>query len=297
MGSPSFSVPFLAAIREAGHEIVAVYSADLRVRSRRGGQPQHCPVAQYAVEHNLPLRTPKNFKDPAIIQEFIDLQADLCIVVAYGLLLPEQILQAPKHGCLNVHPSLLPRWRGAAPIERAILSGDIYTGVMIMRMEAGLDSGPVALSELAFIDQRNAQELREYLAQLGTKLLTQALELVEKGQLRTFEQIGEPIYAHKLLKEEMQLHWSLTAFQIYNRIRAFAPLPGAWCYMRLTSHSGKQSTERVKILAASLEEIATPLTRICGDGDILYISICQKAGRRAMPAAEFVKAYSNIEFV
>ncbi|MDN5249348.1 methionyl-tRNA formyltransferase [Bartonella sp. TP] len=297
MGSPSFSVPFLAALHQAGHEIVAVYSADLRVRSRRGEQLEHCAVAKYAIEHNLNLRTPRNFRDPAAVQEFIDFQADLCVVVAYGVLLPEPILQAPKHGCLNVHPSLLPRWRGAAPIERAIAAGDNYTGVMIMQMDSGLDTGPVALSAITNIDQRNAQELREHLAQLGTPLLMEALRRIEAGELLFLSQLGEPVYAHKIIKEETRMHWHHTAFELYNKIRAFAPLPGAWCYMQLTSHSGKQKTERVKILSASLEEIATPMKRICGDGDSLYILSCKRPGGREMPVEEFVKAYSNIEFL
>lgn len=334
MGSPPFSVPFLEALLQAGHEIVAVYTAPLRVRGRRGARAEHCAVASFALEKGLCLFTPASLKDPGTIAQFARMQADIAVIVAYGALLPVPILNAPKYGCLNVHPSLLPRWRGAAPIERAIEAGDEYSGVMIMRMERGLDTGDIALARKVAIEQRNALELREYLAEIGSVLLVQALEKLGTNSLTFSAQQGEPKYAHKVLKSEARINWEAPALEIANKIRAFAPFPGAWCEMRLVSHTGQEKLERVKILAANSSPnpapasatpasnaSATPsaadsassspaadsnapaapapyyIQKKCGDSTILYISQCQKAGGRALPASLFAQAYKTIELL
>lgn len=300
MGSPNFAVPFLKELISQQYNIVAVFSAPLTIRSKRGRQTEHCEVAKFAIEQNLELFTPASLKDPLIQQKIKDLEPDLIIVVAYGALLPKAVLSIPKYGCINVHGSILPRWRGAAPIERAIEAGDLTTGIAIMQMEAGLDTGPVALTKTIAIDKLNSFELRELLAKIGAPLLIEALKQLELGKLTFIHQEGEATYAHKITKEETKINWDLEAKIIERKIRCLAPSPGAWCEMKLLPQKGNNQswqTHRVKIIAADLANEPNYLSKKCGDGEYINITLCQKAGSKMVAAQEFVAGYSKIEIL
>ena len=294
MGSPGFAVPFLHQLVIDKHDIVGVFCAPLAVRGRRGKQEEHCEVGKYATEHNLPLFTPKSLKKSDIQEQIINLKADLIIVVAYGAIIPEKLLTVAKHGCINVHGSLLPRWRGAAPIERAIEAGDYDTGVCIMQMEAGLDTGPVALREAVPIAGLNSGELRNLLAKIGVPLLVQAIRQLEQGTLTFIPQEGETCYAQKITKEETKIDWSLPAEVIERKIRALAPAPGAWCEMKLNSAA---QPCRVKILAAEVSNHGNELAKLCCDNKYINITLCQKAGGKVVSAEQFVIGHKHIEIV
>lgn len=296
MGSPEFAVPFLQALLK--YNIVAVFSAPLTTRSKRGNKIEHCAVAKFALEHQLPLFTPPNLKDLEIEQQITKLKPDVIIVVAYGALLPKNILTIPKYGCINMHASLLPRWRGAAPIERAIEEGDLTTGIAVMQMEAGLDTGPVALTYEMPINNLNSLELRTILANKGAELLTEALEQLKRGMLKFTPQIGAPSYAHKITKEETKLDWYKKAESLERKIRSLAPQPGAWCEMRLLpQQANKWQSNRVKILKAEVNEQATRFSKKCSDGKYLKILLCQKAGGKIVTAEQFTAAYREIEIL
>lgn len=290
MGTPAFSVLALNAIQRAGHEVVAVYTQPPR-RAGRGKKPRPSPVQQAAEMMHIPVRHPENLRDPSEQAAFADLRLDAAVVVAYGLILPREILSAPRHGCLNIHASLLPRWRGAAPIQRAIEAGDAETGVSIMQMDEGLDTGPVVLEEPVPIYHRTtAKDLHDALATLGARLIEEALEGLGTGALHPRAQPSEgATYAHKLSKSEGELNWSENTILLDRRIRAFTPAPGCW-FMR--------GEERIKVLEAlpTLPEktgspgtiLAPDATVACGAGALRLVKV-QRPGKSPVTGEEFLR--------
>ncbi|MEP1206946.1 MAG: methionyl-tRNA formyltransferase [Rhizobiaceae bacterium] len=296
MGTPDFSVPVLAALIDAGHEIIACYSQPPRPAGRRGLELVKSPVHQAAEAHGIPVFTPTSLKDDAELARFAALQADVAVVVAYGMLLPQAILDAPKHGCFNGHASLLPRWRGAAPIQRAIMAGDKETGIMVMQMEAGLDTGPVALTHRIAIDSSTtAGSLHDQLAQAGAALMVQAMAQLEAGDLKLTPQAEEGVtYARKIDKGETRIDWTQPAAVVVRHIMGLSPFPGSWCEMSF----GKKP-ERVKVLQARLsdrtgqpgEVLDAALTIACGNGSVVLERL-QKAGSKAMDTEAFLRGNS-----
>ncbi|KQS04902.1 methionyl-tRNA formyltransferase [Sphingomonas sp. Leaf357] len=288
MGTPQFSVPALQALVDAGHEVVASYSQPAR-RSGRGKAVTPSPVQARAEALGITVRTPVSLKDAAAQAEFAAFGADVAVVAAYGLILPRAVLEAPRFGCLNVHASLLPRWRGAAPIQRAILAGDAETGVGIMQMEAGLDTGPVRLEGRTPIGGKTAGELTDELSAMGAALMVRVL-----GDLAAYPAIVQPedgiTYAPKIDKAETRLDFSKSATEIERQVRGFNP-PGAWFEI---------GGERVRVLATEIDpaDICHPggivvdasLTISCGEGAIRPI-LLQRAGRGVMTAAELLRGF------
>ncbi len=292
MGTPAFSVPVLEAIHSAGHEIVAVYTRPPRPAGRRGLELVNSQVHQKAVELGIPIFTPNSFKDETAKAEFIAHNADVAVVVAYGLLLPKAILEAPRFGCYNGHASLLPRWRGAAPIQRAIMAGDKKTGMMIMKMDEGLDTGAIALTdEVPISADMTAGQLHDALTKIAAVSMVKALAELEDGtlKLKSQSQDGEQ-YANKIDKAEARIDWSKPASEVHNLVRSLSPFPGAWCEMSL---GGKQ--HRVKILESRLvdksgnpgEVLDSRLTIGCGNGSISPGRL-QKAGSKSMDLDSFL---------
>src|SRR3954463_10330613 len=241
MGSPDFAVPTLAELLAQGHDIAAVYSQPPRPKGR-GMALEPSPVHQFAQKADLPVRHPVSLKGEAEQAEFAALNLDAAIVVAYGLLLPKAILEAPKLGCFNLHASLLPRWRGAAPIQRAVMAGDEETGVMVMQMEEGLDTGPVLMAERTPIGRKTSGELTSELSRLGADLMVRALGALERGAVTPQPQSEDGVtYAKKILKEESRIDWTRSAHEVDCHIRGLSPFPGAW-----TEVNG----ERLKVLYA-----------------------------------------------
>lgn len=289
MGTPDYAVPTLQAVADAGHEIAAVYSQPPRPAGRRGLELTPSPVHREAERRGLLVRTPVSLKSPEAQAELAALNVDAAVVVAYGLLLPRAVLDAPRLGCFNGHASLLPRWRGAAPIQRAIMAGDAETGVMIMQMEAGLDTGPVALTRrIAITPDMTGGELHDQLSHLTAEAMTDALAKLEAGNLPLTPQpeIGVT-YASKIDKAETRIDWSQSATGIHNRIRGLAPFPGAWCEI---------AGERVKLLGSTLsggsgqpgEVLDGQLTIACGDGAVRLTQV-QRAGGKPVSAADFLR--------
>lgn len=285
MGSPEFSVPVLDALVDAGHEIACVYCQPPRPAGR-GKKDRPTPVQARAEELGLPVRHPVNFKDPADVADFAALNAEIVVVVAYGLLLPQSILDAPKRGCLNIHASLLPRWRGAAPIHRAILEGDDKTGVCIMQMEAGLDTGPVLLrQETEITSEDTTALLHDRLSEMGADAITVALDAL--GQLTPEPQSDEGVtYAKKIDKAEAKIDWTRPAVEIDRQIRGLSPFPGAWATL---------NGERIKFHMSRLVdgkgtpgEVIGTFTIACGDAAVEILT-AQREGKRAMPVAEILK--------
>ena len=295
MGTPDFSVPALTAIHDAGHEIVAVYSQPPRPAGR-GMAERPSPVHAKAVELGLPVRTPRTLKDPEQQTLFADLEADAAVVIAYGLILPRAVLAAPRLGCFNVHASALPRWRGAAPIQRAIMAGDEMTAVMVMRMEEGLDTGPVGLTTNVAIGlETTAGELHDTLSAKGSKLIVEALRQLEHGTFVAMPQEADGItYAAKIDKKETEMDFSKSAAEVKNHIRGLSPFPGAWFEVTLDGRA-----ERIKVLkAAAATGIGSPgealddrLTIACGTGAVRLIEL-QRAGKRAMSADELLRGFT-----
>jgi methionyl-tRNA formyltransferase len=288
MGTPDFSVPILSALHEAGHDIAAVYCQPPR-RAGRGKKQRPSPVQARAAELDLEIRYPLNFKDSADIAAFADLNADLAVVVAYGLILPQAVLDAPKHGCLNIHASLLPRWRGAAPIHRAIMAGDAETGICIMQMEAGLDSGPVILRrETPITPSDTTQSLHDRLAEMGAAAIIETLANLPT-LTPTPQSIEGVTYARKIDKSEARIDWSKPAKEIDRQIRALSPFPGAWCEV---------NGARIKLLNSRMADgqgaagtILTPdLTIACGTGAIRLLSL-QRAGKSPMEPKTFLLGF------
>ena len=248
MGTPDFAVPTLSEILGQGHEVVAVYTRAPKPAGR-GMDEQKTPVHRLADRFAIPVFTPRTLRDAAAQADFASLGADVAVVVAYGLILPKAVLDAPALGCLNLHGSLLPRWRGAAPIQRAIMAGDAETGVMVMQMDEGLDTGPVAMVErIAITPDMTTQELHDRMAVLGADLMVRALGALERGTLG-FSPQGEAgvTYAAKIDKAEARIDWSRPAAEVHNTVRGLSPFPGAWFEADL----GK-GRERVKVLRTSL---------------------------------------------
>lgn len=291
MGTPEFAASSLRAIVDAGHEVVCAYSQPAR-RAGRGGRNRVSPVQALAEEIGIPVRTPDSLAAAADQDEFIRLELDAAVVVAYGLRLPTQMLEAPKFGCVNAHASLLPRWRGAAPIERAVLAGDHETGISIMRMNEGLDTGPILLQErLAIAPSDNAGSVRDTLAGRAAGLVVRALSLIEKGELTAAEQSdAEATYAHKLKVGEARLDWRTDAEKLARQVRAFSPRPGAWF-----EHDGA----RIKVLQANVTPghgipgtvIDDECTIACADNALRLIHL-QRPGKAAMNAADFFRGYA-----
>lgn len=286
MGTPEFAVPTLVALTGAGHEIACVYSQPPRPGGRRGKGLTPSPVQREAELRGFPVRHPVSLKGAAEQAEFAALGADVAVVAAYGLILPAAVLEAPRFGCLNVHGSLLPRWRGAAPVQRAILAGDAETGVGIMRMERGLDTGPVLLEGRTAADRKTAGELTGELAALGAGLMVQVL-----ADLPAFAEAVQPdegvTYAHKIDKTEARLDFTRDAAQVERQVRAFNPAPGAFFEL---------DGERFKVLAAEVMPgsgepgvtLDEALAVACGKGAVRLTRL-QRAGRPVMAAADLLR--------
>jgi methionyl-tRNA formyltransferase len=287
MGSPSFAVPTLEALVAAAHEVAAVYCQPPRP-ANRGRKLQPTAVQARAEELGLPVRTPARLRGEAEQREVAALQADVAVVAAYGLILPQPILDAPRFGCVNVHASLLPRWRGAAPIHRAVLAGDAVTGVTIMQMEAGLDTGPMLLGEKVAVDRKNAADLTEELAMMGARLMVRFLGAPENYPPRPQPEDGVT-YAAKIDKGETRIDWSRSAVEIERQVRAFAPSPGAWFEV---------NGERIKLLSAEVMNgtgaagtmLDDGLTIAAGDG-ALKATLVQRAGRGPMSPADLLRGF------
>lgn len=285
MGTPAFSVPVLDALVEAGHEIAAVYCQPSRPAGR-GKKERPSPVQARAEVLGLEVRHPVSLKGAEAQAEFAALRAEIAVVVAYGLILPQAVLDAPEHGCWNIHASLLPRWRGAAPIHRAILAGDSETGVCIMQMEAGLDTGPVLLREaIAIGAEETTGGLHDWLSALGARLIVEAL--ARRADLVPEVQTEDGVtYAAKIDKAEARVDWTRAAVDVDRQIRGLSPFPGAWCEV---------AGERVKLLGSRLArgagapgEVLDGFTVACGSGAV-EITRAQRAGKKAADAAEILR--------
>lgn len=288
MGTPDFSVPVLDALVAAGHQIAAVYCQPPRPAGR-GKRDRPSPVQARALELGLMVRHPVSLRDAEAQAEFAALGADIAVVVAYGLILPQAVLDAPRLGCVNIHASLLPRWRGAAPIHRAIMAGDRQTGVCIMQMDAGLDTGAVLLRAAVDIaPQETTGALHDRLSALGADLMVQAL--ARWDDLRAQPQVADGVtYAAKIDKAEARIDWAQPAATVIAQINGLSSFPGAWCDV---------AGERVKLLAASPAPRPAPAAAghvlagfciVCGDGDAVQITLAQREGKRAMPAADVLR--------
>ncbi len=283
MGTPEFSVTVLNALVEAGHELVAIYTQPPRAAGRRGLELTPSPVQSRATALGLPVFSPAGLRDADEHEKLRAFKADAAVVVAYGLLLPQAVLDAPKHGCFNIHASLLPRWRGAAPIHRAIMAGDTQTGVMVMQMEAGLDTGPVALTtKLEIGANETTGQLHDRLAQAGGALIVEALAKLQAGTLTRVAQIeAGALYAAKIDKAETRINWNRPALEVHNHIRGLSPWPGAWCEMDFTT--GTESRfERVKILRSHMAGPESGgLIVPCTEGAVELLEV-QRAGGKVM---------------
>ena len=295
MGTPDFAVRTLAALVSAGHQVVAVYSQPPRPAGR-GMDERKSAVHRFAEQAAIPVATPRSLKIEDQQQAFAALKADVAVVVAYGLLLPKPILDAPRQGCLNLHASMLPRWRGAAPIQRAIMAGDTETAAAVMRMEEGLDTGPVCLEERIAIGlDTTAGELHDMLAQRGAALMVRALASIEQGALECKPQPASgATYAAKIDKGETGIDFSRPARNVHNHVRGLSPIPGAW--FDLAGAGGKR--ERIRVLRTTLAEgtgaagvvLDRALTVACGEGAVRLLEV-QRAGKRPMSAAEFLRGH------
>ena len=293
MGTPDFSVPTLRALAAAGHEIAAVYSQPPRPAGRRGLELTPSPVHRAAEDLGFEVRTPVSFKSETEQEAFRALGADAAIVVAYGLLLPRPILEGTRLGCFNGHASLLPRWRGAAPIQRAIMAGDDETGMMVMKMDVGLDTGPVALTkQIAIGPDMTGGELHDRLSAAGAALMVEAMAKLERGELTLTPQPAEGVtYARKVDKAETRIDWTRPAREVHDTVRALSPFPGAWCEI---SVNGKP--ERLKVLRTTRAEgpgepgevLDDALSIACGDGAVRLLEV-QRAGGRPMTAQDFLR--------
>jgi methionyl-tRNA formyltransferase len=292
MGTPEFAVPTLLKLGAHGHEIAAVYTRAAKPAGR-GMRLQLSPVEQEARRLGIAVITPTTLKTPQALDEFRAHEADVAVVVAYGMILPQAILDAPKLGCFNLHASLLPRWRGAAPINRAIMAGDTETGVMVMKMNAGLDTGDVAMAErMAITDAMTAADLHDALAPLGADLMVRAMGALECGKLQLTLQSGEGVtYAQKIEKAEARIEWDRPVRDVLRHVHGLSPFPGAWCEMALEG-----APARVKILRCEIADgSGTPgellddrLTVACKQGAIRILEL-QRAGKQPMKAEEFLR--------
>jgi methionyl-tRNA formyltransferase len=292
MGTPDFAVPTLIEIAGAGHEIVAVYTRAPKPAGR-GMDLQETPVAREAKRLGLPVLTPKTLRSEEAQAEFAAFGADAAVVVAYGLILPKPVLDAVPLGCFNLHASLLPRWRGAAPINRAVMAGDAQSGVTVMKMDEGLDTGGMAMMERVPVGaDMTAGELHDRLAAIGGDLMHRALGALERGSLQIVPQPESGVtYAEKIDKNETRIDWSRPAQEVHNHIRGLSPFPGAWFEM-----PGEKAPVRVKVLRSTLARgsgapgtaLDDILTIACGDGAIRILDL-QRAGKQPMKADEFLR--------
>jgi methionyl-tRNA formyltransferase len=290
MGTPDFSVPTLTEIVSTGHDVVAVYTRAPKPAGR-GQAERKSPVHVAAEGFGLPVLTPKTLRDADAQGVFALHDADVAVVVAYGLILPQAILDMPRHGCLNLHGSLLPRWRGAAPIQRAVMAGDARTGVMVMKMEAGLDTGPVALvDEMPIGPDMTAGEVHDRMMRVGADLMGRALAALERGSLTFTPQAEDGVtYAKKIEKSETRIDWSQPAEAVHNHIRGLSPFPGAWFEIEINGRP-----VRVKALRSTPAEghgepgtvLDDRLTIACGSGAVRLLTV-QREGKGAMDAAAF----------
>ncbi|MBI5127938.1 MAG: methionyl-tRNA formyltransferase [Rhodopseudomonas palustris] len=292
MGTPEFAVPTLLALSAYGHDIAAVYTREPKPAGR-GMKLQDSPVAQEAKRLGIPVLTPKTLKTDEALAEFRSHKADAAVVVAYGMILPQPILDAPPLGCYNLHGSLLPRWRGAAPLNRAIMAGDAESGVMVMKMDAGLDTGDVAMAErVAITDAMTVTDLHDSLARLGADLMVRAISALERGGLQLTKQSEDGVtYAAKIDKAEARIDFARPAQAVLRHIHGLSPFPGAWCELPIEGEA-----VRVKILRCALAGGSGPpgevqddqLTIACGDGAIRVLQ-AQRAGKQPMTAEEFLR--------
>ncbi len=296
MGTPDFAVPTLAELIAQGHDIAAVYSQPPRPKGR-GMALEPGPVHKFALDHKLPVRTPLSLKGADEQAGFAALDLDGAIVVAYGLLLPKAILDAPRLGCFNLHGSLLPRWRGAAPIQRAVMAGDAQTGVMVMRMEEGLDTGPVLMAERVPVGRKTSGELAAELSGLGADLMVRALGALERGGVTPVPQSEAGVtYAKKILKEEARIDWTKSAWEIDRQIRGLSPWPGAWSEANgerlkvLYSTPGQMVGRTTERSGQVLDSHEGNLVVACGEGYI-HLDRVQRAGARAMSGRELLKGF------
>lgn len=297
MGTPAFAVPSLAALHEAGHEIVAVYSQPPRPAGR-GQKETPSPVHQYASEHGIPVHTPVSLKSAEAQQLFASHKADCAIVVAYGLLLPQAILDAYPRGCINVHPSLLPRWRGAAPIQRTVMAGDRKTAIVIMQMDAGLDTGDMLLVKPYDIPEgTNTGTLHNQLSREAGSLLLQTLEGLKNGSITPVKQPEEGLtYAKKITKDECRIDWLKPASDIYHQILGLSPAPGAYFLL---------GNEMIKVFEATREfysgsekegtVIDDKLTVVCGNYTALRLTLLQRPGKKRIQADELLRGFPITE--
>ena len=296
MGTPEIAVPAFLAIRAAGHEVVATYCQPPRLAGR-GMELRKSPVHREAEAAGIPVRTPRSLKSENEQAAFRALQPDVAVVIAYGLLLPRPILVAPRLGCLNMHGSALPRWRGAAPLQRAIMAGDTETAATIMRMDEGLDTGPVCLTKpIAIGTDMTAGDLHDCMMTVGATLMVKALADLERGTLTCAPQPAEGVtYAAKIEKAEARIDLSLPASVVHNRIRGLSPFPGAWLE---AGPDGKR--ERIKVLRSTLAEGKGTLGSVldgieaviaCGDGAIRLVEV-QRAGRKPVSGAELMRGFN-----
>ncbi len=293
MGTPHFAVPTLEALHNAGHKIVAVYTREPKPGGRRGLELQPTPVEKEARHLGIPVLTPSTLKTPEALDQFRAHNADAAVVVAYGMILPQAILEIPKLGCFNLHASLLPRWRGAAPINRAIMAGDSESGVMVMKMDAGLDTGDVAMGErVGVTDAMTASDLHDALAPIGGELMVRAMAALERGTLQLRPQPNEGVtYAAKINKADTRVDWNRPAHEVLRHIHGLSPFPGAWCEMPLDG-----AAQRVKILLCEMADGAGApgavlddrLTIACKQGAVRILEL-QRAGRQPMTAEEFLR--------
>ena len=294
MGTPDFAVPSLAELIASGHDIVAVYSQPPRPRGR-GQKLTLSPVHAFAETMGLPVFTPASMKAPDAIETFVGLNVDAACVVAYGQILTREVLDAPRLGCFNLHGSLLPRWRGAAPIQRAIMAGDRHTGVQIMRMSEGLDEGPILLSEVMDIrEDDTAATLGERMSHVGASLWPRALAAIERGGAAGTPQTGEPTYARKITPAEARIDWSRPAAEVDARIRGLSPFPGAWFEV-----PGPDGPVRVKALMSRVAATGAgepgvvldgELRVACGDGAVRLLRV-QRAGKAAQTPDEMLRGF------
>jgi methionyl-tRNA formyltransferase len=294
MGTPDFAVPALVEIAARGHEIVAVYTREAKQAGRRGLELTPSPVEREATKLGLKVLTPKTLRDAAAQAEFASFDADAAVVVAYGLILPKPVLDAPALGCFNIHASLLPRWRGAAPINRAIMAGDAESGVSIMKMDEGLDTGDVAMVDrLPIAPDMTAGELHDALSRLGADAIVRALAALERGSLGFTPQPAAGVtYAAKIDKAEARIDWGKPWQDVHNHIRGLAPFPGAWFeladgtrvkVLRTTRGEGQKNNN-----AAPGTVLDGRLTIACGDGAVRLVQV-QRAGAKAMSVEEFLR--------
>jgi methionyl-tRNA formyltransferase len=297
MGTPDFAVPTLLELVGHGHEIAAVYTRAPKPAGR-GMKVQPSPVEQQARRLGIPVLTPTTLKTPEALAEFRSHDAQAAVVVAYGMILPQAVLDTPPLGCFNLHASLLPRWRGAAPINRAIMAGDSETGVMVMKMDAGLDTGDVAMAErTAITDAMTAADLHDTLARLGGDLMVRAIGALERGQLKLTKQGDQGVtYAAKIDKAEARIDWNKPARAVLRHVHGLSPFPGAWCEMPIEGEPVRVKILRCEIadgliddgLGAPGEVLDHRLAVACGDGVIRILEL-QRAGKAPMKAEEFLR--------